>query len=79
MFHCGKMEIFHVVLFIVDVFQLRIIFFRPSKLKSIMDPRNMFFLVLLFSPLELRGALFVLYQRSSEKGIVYCVSTGILM
>ena len=42
-FHCGKMEIFHVVLFIVDVFQIRIIFFRPSKLKSIMDHHNMFF------------------------------------
>ena len=55
------------------------IFFRPSKLKSIMDPQNMFFLVLLFSPLELRGALFVLYQRSLEKGIIYCVSKGILM
>ena len=78
-FHCGKMEIFHVVLFIVDVFQIRIIFFRPSKLKSIMDHHNMFFLVFLFSPLELRGAHFVLYQRSLEKGIIYCVSTGILM
>ena len=55
------------------------IFFRPSKLKSIMDPHIYFFLVLLFSPLELRGALFVLYQRSLEKGIIYCVSTGILM
>ena len=50
MFHCGKMEIFHVVRFIVDVFQLRIIFFRPSKLKSIMDHHNMFFFgVLIFS------------------------------
>ena len=50
MFHCGKMEIFHVVLFIVDVFQLRINFFRPSKLKSIMDHHNMFFFgVLIFS------------------------------
>ena len=39
----------------------------------------MFFLVFLFSPLELRGAHFVLYQRSLEKGIIYCVSTGILM
>ena len=38
-----------------------------------------FFLVFLFSPLELRGAHFVLYQRSLEKGIIYCVSTGILM
>ena len=55
------------------------IFFRPSKLKSIMDHHNMFFLVFLFSPLELRGAHFVLYQRSWEKGIIYCVSTGILM
>ena len=55
------------------------IFFRPSKLKSIMDHHNMFFLVFLFSPLELRGAHFVLYQRSLEKGIIYCVSTGILM
>ena len=54
-------------------------FFRPSKLKSIMDHHNMFFLVFLFSPLELRGAHFVLYQRSLEKGIIYCVSTGILM
>ena len=42
-FHCGKMEIVHVVLFIVDVFPLRIIFFRPSELKSIMDHHNMFF------------------------------------
>ena len=78
-FHCGKMEIFHVVLFIVDVFQLRINFFCPSKLKSIMDHHNMLFLVFLFSPLELRAAHFVLYQRSLEKGIIYCVSTGILM
>ena len=53
--------------------------FRPSKLKSIMDHHNMLFLVFLFSPLELRGAHFVLYQRSLEKGIIYCVSTGILM
>ena len=53
--------------------------FRPSKLKSIMDHHNMFFLVFLFSQLELRGAQFVLYQRSLEKGIIYCVSTGILM
>ena len=81
MFHCGKMEVFHVVLFIVDVFQLRLKFFCPSKLKSIMDHHNMFFFffVFLFSPLELRGAHFVLYQRSLEKGIIYCVSTGILM
>ena len=55
------------------------IFFRPSKLKSVMDPHIFVFLVLSFSPLELRGGLFVLYQRSLEKGIIYCVSTGILM
>ena len=54
-------------------------FFRPSKLKSVMDPHIFVFLVLSFSPLELRGGLFVLYQRSLEKGILYCVSTGILM
>ena len=55
------------------------IFFRPSKLKSSSDHHKLFFLVLLFSPLELRGAFFVLYQRSLEEGIIYCVSTGILM
>ena len=48
-------------------------FFRPSKLKSIMDHHKMFFLVFLFSPLELRGAHFVLYQGSLEKGIIYWV------
>ena len=48
MFHCGKMDFFHVVLFIVDVFQLRIIFFRPSKLKAIMDHHNMFFFFFFF-------------------------------
>ena len=55
------------------------IFFRPSKLKSVMDPHIFVFLVLSFSLLELRGAHFVLFQRSLEKGIIYCVSTGILM
>ena len=54
------------------------IFFRPSKLKSNSDHHKLFFLVLLFSPLELRGAFF-LYQKSLEEGIIYCVSTGILM
>ena len=52
-------------------------FFRPSKLKSSSDHHKLFFLVFLFSPLELRGAFFVLYQRSLEEGIIYCVSTGI--
>ena len=47
-------------------------FFRPSKLKSSSDHHKLFFLVLLFSPLELRGAFFVLYQRSLEEGIIYC-------
>jgi hypothetical protein len=42
-FHCGKMEIFHVVFFIVEVFQLRINFFYPSKLKLIRDHHNIFF------------------------------------
>ena len=79
MFHCGKMEIFHVVLFIVDVFQLRIIFFLSVEVEVNYGPSQFFFLVFLFSPLELRGAHFVLYQRSLEKGIIYCVSTGILM
>ena len=55
------------------------IFFCPSKLQSSSDHHKLFFLVLLFSPLELRGAFFVLYQRSLEEGIIYCVSTGILM
>ena len=79
MFHCGKMEIFHVVLFIVDVFQLRIIFFSSVEVEVNYGPSQYVFLVFLFSPLELRGAHFVLYQRSLEKGIIYCVSTGILM
>ena len=80
MFHCDKMEIFHVVLLIVDVFQLRIIFFSSVEVEVNYGPSQyVFFLVFLFSPLELRGAHFVLYQRSLEKGIIYCVSTGILM
>ena len=79
MFHCGKMEIFHVVLFIVDVFPLRIFYFSSVEVEVNYGPSQYVFLVFLFSQLELRGAQFVLYQRSLEKGIIYCVSTGILM
>ena len=53
------------------------IFFRPSKLKSSLEHHNFVFLVVLFSPLELRGTFCVLYQRSLEEGIIYCVSPGI--
>ena len=52
-------------------------FFRPSKLKSSLEHHNFVFLVVLFSPLELRGTFCVLYQRSLEEGIIYCVSPGI--
>ena len=75
-FHCGKIDIFHVVLFIVITGQFFFVRRSWSQLWTITI--FMFFLVLLFSPLELRGAHVVLYQRSLEKGII-CVSTGILM
>ena len=54
-------------------------FFSSVEVEVKFGPSQVFFLVLLFSPLELRGAFFVLYQRSLEEGIIYCVSTGILM
>ena len=49
-FHCGKMEIFHVVLFIVDVFQIRIIFFSSVEVEVNYGPSQyVFFGVLIFS------------------------------
>ena len=79
MFHCGKMIFFVSFFSLLMSFNYESFFFRPSKLKSIMDHHNVFFWVFLFSLLELRGGHFVLYQRSVDKGIIYCVSTGILM
>ena len=49
-FHCGKMEILHVVLFIVDVFQLRINFFSSVEVEVNYGlSQNVFFGVLIFS------------------------------
>ena len=49
-FHCGKMEILHVVLFIVDVFQLRINLFSSVEVEVNCGPsQNVFFGVLIFS------------------------------
>ena len=49
-FHCGKMEILHVVLFIVDVFQLRINFFSSVEVEVNYGPSQYVFLgVLIFS------------------------------
>ena len=42
-FHCGKMEIFHVVLFIVNVFQLRIIFFSSVEVEVNYGPSQYVF------------------------------------
>ena len=77
--YCGKMEIFDVVHFILDVFQLRIKHFSSVEVEFVDGPWQHVFFCVLFSPLELRGAHLVIYQRSLEKGIMYCVSTGILM
>ena len=79
MFYCGKMEMFDVVHFMFDVFQLRIKNFSSVEVEVVDGPWQLFFVCVLFSPLELRGAHLVIYQRSLEKGIMYCVSTGILM
>ena len=50
MFHCGKMEIFHVVLFIVNVFQLRINFFSSVEVEVNYGPSQYVFCgVLIFS------------------------------
>ena len=50
MFHCGKMEIFHVVLFIVGVFQLRINFFSSVEVEVSYGPSHFcFFGALIFS------------------------------
>ena len=49
-FHCGKIVFFHVVLFIVDVFQLRIIFFSSVEVEVNYGPSQyVFFGVLIFS------------------------------
>ena len=80
MFHCGKIEIFHVVLFIVNVFQLRIIFFSSVEVEVNYGPSQYFFFwCSYFLHWNYEVHIFVLYQRSLEKGIIYCVSTGILM
>ena len=74
------MEIFDVVHFILDVFQLRIKHFSSVEVEFVDGTMTTcIFFVFFFSPLELRGAHLVIYQRSLEKGIMYCVSTGILM
>ena len=73
------MEMFDVVHFMFDVFQLRIKNFSSVEVEVVDGPWQLFFVCVLFSPLELRGAHLVIYQRSLEKGIMYCVSTGILM
>ena len=38
MFYCGKMEIFDVVHFILDVFQLRVIFFSSVEVEVVDGP-----------------------------------------
>ena len=79
MFHCGKMEIFHVVLFIVDVFQLRINFFSSVEVEVNYGPSQyVFFGVLIFS-FGITRWTFCAISKIIGKGIIYCVSTGILM
>ena len=54
-------------------------FFSSIEVEVVHGPWQHVFFFNVFSPLELRGAHWVIYQRSLEKGIIYCVSTGILM
>ena len=73
------MEIFHVVLFIVDVFQLRIIFFSSVEVQVNYGPSQyVFFWCSYFLHWNYK-VHFLFYIKDHWKRVLYCVSTGILM